>query len=132
MVVEHHFDLSRLTKDRLINLARNMGRTQAFISHHWDHLVVQRSRRKFIRTKLVQLWARRYALVNERTDTPAFLHALKMERDHAFYAEYFPVQQRRPFKSRLARPPASWRKRKSRDVMESPVFQIRQGSHVTS
>jgi len=100
VVVEHHFDLSRLTKERLINLARNMGRTQAFIAHHWGHQVVQRLRRKYIRTKLHQLWARRYALINERTDTPAFFHALKMEQDHAFYAEYF-VQKRRPFKYAL-------------------------------
>lgn len=100
VAVEHHFDLSRLTKERLITLARNMGRMQAFISHHWDHQAVQRSRRKFIRTKLQQLWARRYALLNERMDTPAFLHALRMEQDHAFYKEYF-VQQRRPFKYAL-------------------------------
>lgn len=100
VVVEHHFDLSRLTKERLINLARNMGRTQAFIAHHWGHQVVQRLRRKYLRTKLHQLWARRYALLNERTDTPAFFHALKMEQDHAFYAESL-VQKRRPFKYAL-------------------------------
>lgn len=97
VVVEHHFDLSRLTKNRLITLARNMGRTRAFLSHHWEHEVVRRSRRKFIRTKLQQLWARRFALVGERTDTNEFVHALKMEQDHAYYAEYF-VQRKRPFK----------------------------------
>jgi len=100
VVVEHHFDLSRLTKNRLIAVARNMGRTQAFLSHHWDHQVVRRSVRKFIRTKLQQLWARRFALIGERTDTPAFVHALKMEQEHAYYAEYF-VQRKRPFKYSL-------------------------------
>ncbi len=76
-----------------VNRALHLGEIVATTA--WN-----RSRRKFIRTKFKPLWARRFALVGERTDTSEFIHALKMEQDHAYYAEYF-VQRKRPYKYSL-------------------------------
>ena len=35
--VEHHFDLSRLTRRTLLGLAERMGRSEAYVNHHWSH-----------------------------------------------------------------------------------------------
>lgn len=36
MSVEHHFDLSRLTRRTLLSMAERMGRSEAYISYHWE------------------------------------------------------------------------------------------------
>ena len=34
--VEHHFDLSRLTRRTLLGMAERMGRSAAYVSYHWE------------------------------------------------------------------------------------------------
>jgi glycosyltransferase involved in cell wall biosynthesis len=35
--VEHHFDLSRMTKDGLLASARRLGHSDAYLDYHWRH-----------------------------------------------------------------------------------------------
>ena len=37
VAVEHHFDINRINTDALLNLARRMGESEAFISWHFRH-----------------------------------------------------------------------------------------------
>lgn len=36
VALEHHFDEDRLSRDNYLRMARNMGRSQAYIRHHWQ------------------------------------------------------------------------------------------------
>jgi glycosyltransferase involved in cell wall biosynthesis len=40
VVVEHHFDPARLTRESLLKAAGKHGRSQAYLAHHWDHKVI--------------------------------------------------------------------------------------------
>ena len=58
--VEHHFERSRLTRSSYINYKQKLGRSNAYVCHHWHHWeispTVLRSR---IALKCVQLaWVR--------------------------------------------------------------------------
>jgi hypothetical protein len=37
VAVEHHFDTSRLTREGMLDIARKMGRSRAYLDHHWLH-----------------------------------------------------------------------------------------------
>ena len=37
VVAEHHFDESRLSRSSFIDIARKMGASSAYWSHHWEH-----------------------------------------------------------------------------------------------
>jgi hypothetical protein len=37
VVVEHCFERSRLSRANFLTFARRLGRTSAYITHHWDH-----------------------------------------------------------------------------------------------
>jgi len=41
VAVEHHFDLSRLTRAGMLNVASRMGRSRAFVDYHWNHVQVR-------------------------------------------------------------------------------------------
>ena len=95
--VEHYFDLTRLTREALLDAARKMGRSHAFVFHHWEH---QRSRLVFPRLMLC-LWRRYWAQRSERNldkmPNRIFDRLLQLETELAFYREYI-VQRRREFK----------------------------------
>ena len=94
VTVEHHFDLSRLTNDKLLAAARDMGRTHAFVFHHWEH---QRSRLFwlwFSICKIRRVWIRALKSMKGATRQQILLHELDIEKEHAFYSEYR-VQTRR-------------------------------------
>ena len=40
VIVEHHFDPSRLTRAAFLDMARKQGRSKAYVAHHWDHVVL--------------------------------------------------------------------------------------------
>jgi GT2 family glycosyltransferase len=96
VVVEHHFDLTRLTGENLMDSARKMGRSHAFVFYHWRH---QRSRLavpRLMMCHLHQYWRRCF---NGGDDTAGVIsdQALQLEYDLAFYKEYA-VQSRRQYK----------------------------------
>ncbi len=47
--VEHHFDLSRLTRATLLNMAARMGRSAAYVDYHWEQADAQHARAKMRR-----------------------------------------------------------------------------------
>lgn len=42
VMVEHHFDESRLLRANFLDTARKMGRSSAYWAHHWEHAEVRR------------------------------------------------------------------------------------------
>jgi glycosyltransferase involved in cell wall biosynthesis len=66
-VVEHHFLKDRLAPGEWIKSAGKLGRTDAYISHHWDHAVWPHPRRQaavsFLRLAFHRLLAGKAALV---------------------------------------------------------------------
>ncbi len=103
VAVEHHFDLTRIAPEALVDAARKIGRSHGFVFHHWEH---RKSRLVVPRLWLSRL--RRYWLqaihgaggtnVRQVSD-----EALILEKDQAFYREYI-AQRRRGFKYPLRRP----------------------------
>src|SRR4030095_8990803 len=90
--VEHHLDLTRLSRGNLLEAARKMGRSDAFIFHHWEHdrsrLVVLR----YIQALIVHSWMR-FAGKLIVCSPPA----IQAEMNLAFLRECL-VQRRRPRK----------------------------------
>jgi len=95
IVVEHHFDPSRLTRTGMIDLARKMGRSHAFTFHHWDH---QRSRLALpwlVLWHLSRLWVRCSERMGKDADSVVSIRLLRAEENLAFYREYIAQRKRR-------------------------------------
>ncbi len=56
--VEHHFDLSRLTRRTLLHMAERMGRSEAYVSYHWHQDEAPAGPAKVWRARLLLLAAR--------------------------------------------------------------------------
>jgi glycosyltransferase involved in cell wall biosynthesis len=96
IVVEHHFDTARLTKKGMIDLARKMGRSRAFVFHHWEH-----KRWRFPLPRLVLSSLRRQCLRCTdlfRGETAGVVsnQTLEVEQQMAFYREYLVQRRLRP------------------------------------
>jgi glycosyltransferase involved in cell wall biosynthesis len=99
VAVEHHFDLTRLASENVIDSARKMGRSHAFVFHHCEH-----KRSRMVVPRLILCHLRRYwtQWFKRRDKTAGSIsdRALQLEYDLAFYREYI-VQRRRGFKYSL-------------------------------
>jgi glycosyltransferase involved in cell wall biosynthesis len=95
--VEHHFDLSRLTEDGLLDLARKMGRSHAFLFYHWEHKKSRLVIPRLILCHFRRLWMRFFG---SNKSAGISDQILKLEEEMAFYREYI-VQRRRAFKYSL-------------------------------
>jgi glycosyltransferase involved in cell wall biosynthesis len=96
VAVEHHFDAGRLAVDAMLEAARKMGRSRAFMFHHWHH---QKSRLVVPRLLLCHLecfWFRNFQRKNKACGE-ALDRMIDLEYQLAFYREYI-NQRRRPFK----------------------------------
>jgi glycosyltransferase involved in cell wall biosynthesis len=100
VAVEHHFDLTRLSSDSLIAIAQSMGRTHAFIFHHWQHQQSRIARLRLFLAKIIRIWTGMLYAITGANDGDRFLHVLRAEKTLAFYSEYL-VQIRRPRKYTL-------------------------------
>jgi GT2 family glycosyltransferase len=40
--IEHHYDLSRISREHLLKRARSAGRSNAYVDYHWHHKTVAR------------------------------------------------------------------------------------------
>ncbi|WP_214662705.1 glycosyltransferase family 2 protein [Amazonocrinis nigriterrae] len=49
VVVEHHFDESRLLRSHLMNAAQKAGQTSAYLAHHWDHTQISFPRLRLLK-----------------------------------------------------------------------------------
>ena len=87
VAVEHHFDLRRLNAERLIGVAHQMGRTHAFIFHHWEH-----KRSRFAYPRLIfskaKEWCRRGLRLMTSGEAKLSLLTLRVEEQQAFYQGY--------------------------------------------
>jgi len=97
IVVEHHFDLSRLTSATLIDSARKKGRSHAFIFHHWEHKRSRLAVPRLILCHLRRLRARFFDRDKGNVEDSISDEALNLEKELAFCREYI-VQRRRGFK----------------------------------
>jgi glycosyltransferase involved in cell wall biosynthesis len=100
VVVEHHFDLKRLSCEELIDSARKMGRSHAFIFHHWKHQKSKLVIPRLLLCRIMRYWMR---CVNHgnKSRTNISDRAIQLEYDLAFYKEYL-LQRRRQFKYPLS------------------------------
>jgi glycosyltransferase involved in cell wall biosynthesis len=86
--VEHHFDLSRLTKGGLLDAARKMGRTDAYLEYHWSHDGPRRARLKLMLSTLWRVWIR---IIDRLIGYGPYLisaSVVQAERKIAYYREY--------------------------------------------
>jgi glucosyl-dolichyl phosphate glucuronosyltransferase len=94
VVVEHHFDPIRLTREGMIDLARKMGRSHAFVFHHCEH---KKSRLAFpwlILSHLRRHWMRCSDRIRGNAGGSISIPALQVEQDLAFYREYLGQRRR--------------------------------------
>jgi GT2 family glycosyltransferase len=96
VAVEHHFDLTRLAWENVVDSARKMGRSHAFVFYHWRHLKSRLAVPRLMLCHLRRFWARCFGRANDAS-TGICDQALQMEYDLAFYSEYA-VQRRRQHK----------------------------------
>jgi len=93
--VVHRFDPFRLTRVAFLRAVAILGRSEAYIDHHWEHRAVRRPRLKML-ISLVGLWAMRLrhpgAFSEGEGIDPREFHQLK--RIHFF--RQIAVEQRRP------------------------------------
>jgi hypothetical protein len=70
--VEHHFDLSRLTRHHMLLIAERMGRSEAYLSYHWRRATRDSNWFKDYRFA-AGLWRRRFQRPSEyfRGEIPA-------------------------------------------------------------
>jgi glycosyltransferase involved in cell wall biosynthesis len=108
IMVEHHFDLSRLTQKGMLDLARKMGRSHAFVFHHWEHQESRVALPRLFLSHLRRHWTRCSDWTRGNATRSASIAALQVEQDLAFYREYL-AQRRRPYKypSRSFAPPVT-------------------------
>jgi glycosyltransferase involved in cell wall biosynthesis len=100
VAVEHHFDLTLLNREVLMDAARKMGRSHAYIFHHWEHKKSRLAVPRLILCHLRRYWARCIDRHRNKTDRNISDQDLRLEQELAFYREYI-VQRRRGFKYSL-------------------------------
>jgi glycosyltransferase involved in cell wall biosynthesis len=49
-IVEHFFEPGRLARPNWLRMARNKGRSRAYIEYHWNHEILERVMRRFLRS----------------------------------------------------------------------------------
>lgn len=97
IAVEHHFDVSRLSGQSVLDLARRMGRSGAYMHHHWEHRPFPLLVPKLVYVHLRRFWIRHTKSRGEKGSGAVSDTDVRLERNLAFYREYI-VQRRRPRK----------------------------------
>ena len=95
VVVEHHFDESRLLRANLLDIARKMGRTKAYLAHHWEHQTIPDPLRQqaLWRLRLVKWRWQRGGEWARAEGMPEW--EMAMLREYHFYRQYR-VERKRP------------------------------------
>ncbi|HEY4988417.1 MAG TPA: hypothetical protein VII09_01345, partial [Opitutaceae bacterium] len=97
VAVEHHFDVSRLSGQSVLDLARRMGRSSAYVQHHWSAKPFPFPVTKLVYVHVRRFWIRRRKSRDEKGSGTVSDMDVRLERNLAFYREYI-VQRRRPRK----------------------------------
>lgn len=94
VAVEHHFDTRRLTAACALATARMMGRSHAFMFHHWA-----RQKSRLVVPRLILCHIRRFiagCFQNSKRESEWVSdQTIQMEYDLAFYREYLVQRDRR-------------------------------------
>jgi glycosyltransferase involved in cell wall biosynthesis len=93
VAVEHHFDINRLAKINVLDSARKMGRSNAFLFHHWAHKELGQLQLRLTLSFLDRLKFKGLALVAAEKRANVSGEEIYSERRLAFYHEY--IKQRR-------------------------------------
>lgn len=88
--VEHHFDPGRLTADGFDRIADAMGRSNAYIGHHWEHRTI-----RFVRARLALKYAKLLLRSATRRDKalPAPWHVAY--RSEIAFLRHYLIERRR-------------------------------------
>ncbi len=100
--VEHHFDVSRLTTENILDLARKMGRSNAFKYYHWEHKELRLVVPKLLLCRLFRVLIKCHKLGGQGLGSYCLEKAIQSEKKLAFYNEFI-VQRRRPRKYSIHR-----------------------------
>lgn len=95
VVVEHHFEQSRLLREHWIDSAKKMGRSDAYWTHHWEHDDIEEPELQLAgaERRLCE-WRRQH--VNEYQFSEGVLEdELALIRDVSFYEHYL-IERTRP------------------------------------
>ena len=91
--VTHLFDLSRLERSAILEAATRMGRSRAYLFHHWENA---RSRLAFLYRHWHSMRCHYLSRSgSERINTPRFQRLLESQQSVAFCREYL-IQRRLP------------------------------------
>lgn len=93
IAVEHDFSTARLTKTSLIDTARKMGRSEAFIYRHWSH---RTSHLAILRLAWAHARRSYYALRDGAESPEIFERRLSAEIESSFCREYLKQRLRPP------------------------------------
>lgn len=97
VAVEHYLDQARLTPESMVDLARKMGRCDAFVFHHWEHKNSRLAVPRLLLAYLSVHWRRFFDRRSKQTPGGVSDRGLSAEYNLAFYQEFF-RQRRRPHK----------------------------------
>jgi glycosyltransferase involved in cell wall biosynthesis len=95
VVVEHHFDESRLRRAHFLEMARKTGCSQAYVEYHWKHRTIARPRWELLKCwlRLVR-WRLRHGRPARDHDIPPW-DELALLNDVYFHRQYL-SERRRP------------------------------------
>jgi len=95
VVVEHHFDESRLLREYWLESAEKMGRSDAYWTHHWEHDDIEKPELQLAGAEQrLSEWRREH--VDEcRVSEGMCEDELALVRDVSFYQQYL-IERTRP------------------------------------
>lgn len=93
VAVEHHFDAERLNAPGILDMARRMGRSNAYMFHHWKHQKLEMPIPRLFIRRLRRFLLKHSLLPKHRVRTNLFEESIQSEMELAFCREYI-VQRR--------------------------------------
>jgi glucosyl-dolichyl phosphate glucuronosyltransferase len=88
VAVEHHFQVSRLSRESMLELAIRTGRSSGYVAHHWEHRTIRHPRLRWFRARLrLAYWRlRRFGFRLPSEGAPRW--EMEMVMDLAYYHQY--------------------------------------------
>ena len=87
VVVEHHFEESRLRREGLLARLAMAGKMFAYIDYHWEHRVIRYPRLRLLKASM-RLQYLRWAGVRDQSEEGATLEMESPFKGVAFYKQY--------------------------------------------
>jgi glycosyltransferase involved in cell wall biosynthesis len=97
VVAEHHFHVSRLSRDSLLTRSKSAGRTSAFLQYHWDHRIIPLPRLRLLKLYIKLLYLSSTAGLRHRSTEGIPLWESQLVSGIYFYKQYL-RERKRQFK----------------------------------